>query len=183
MIEAKGEVSAAFLKRGITDFKAACNFVSMLPYKRNLHKNEVTCIFKDNCGTCSTKHAALRKLAMENNQYDIELVLGIFKMDAVYAPPIKDTLQRHQLDYIPEAHNYLKVKDEYLDFTYPTSNYADFSHKLLSEQVIEFDQITEHKISLHKTFLSEWMETAGISLDLAQIWAIREQCIKDLQGE
>lgn len=49
--------------------------------------------------------------------------------------------------------------------------------------MIEFNQITEHKISLHKTFLSEWMETADIPLDLAQIWAIREQCIKDLQGE
>lgn len=181
IIEAKGEVSAAFLKEGITDFKMACGFVSILPYRRNINKSEVTCILKDKFGTCSTKHAALRKLAIENNQYEIELVLGIFKMDAVYAPSIKNTLQRYQIDYIPEAHNYLKIDGSYYDFTYPNSSYSDFEDKLLSEQIIEFNQITEHKINLHQAFFSEWLKTANIPLSLIQIWAIREECIKDLQ--
>ncbi|WP_084292219.1 hypothetical protein [Pedobacter nyackensis] len=180
-IKYNGKVSKEFLNLGINDFKSACKFVSRLPYKRNKNKKDILCIFRDRAGTCSTKHSILRKLALENNQLEVKLILGIFKMDKEYAPKIENTLNENELDYIPEAHNYLRIGNEYLDFTRPNSNYSDFQNKLLEEHEIEFDQINEEKIRIHQTFLKEWIEN-NLVLDLESIWKIREKCISDLQN-
>ena len=104
----KDEVSEAFLKLGVNDFQSASYYIAHLPYRRNKDKTDLLCVFKDQGGTCSTKHAVLRKLALENRCEAVQLILGIFRMDAAYAPKIANTLQAYGLDYIPEAHNYLK---------------------------------------------------------------------------
>jgi hypothetical protein len=57
------------------------------------------------------------------------------------------------LKYIPEAHNYLKIDNEYFDFTNRSSNYHQFKDKLLIEKEIEFNEIGAQKISFHKDFL------------------------------
>lgn len=180
-IKNNGEVSNEFLNLGITDFKTAGEFVSQLSYKRNANKKDILCVFKDNAGTCSTKHATLRKLALENNHSEVKLILGIFKMDKEYSPKIEDTLNENQLDYIPEAHNYLKLGNEYLDFTKPKAEYSDFQNKLLEEHEIEFNQINEEKILIHQNYLKKWVENDS-EFDLESIWKIREKCIVDLQN-
>lgn len=180
-IENRGEISKAFLENGISSFENACQFVANLPYKRNLNKEDLKCIFKDFGGTCSTKHAVLRKLALENEQNEVKLILGIFKMDSLYAPSISKTLETYHLDYIPEAHNYLKINDEYFDFTRHNTNYKDFKYKLLSEQEIEFNQITTDKVAIHKHFLEKWIKEEYLEFSIDEIWKIREQCILDLQ--
>lgn len=106
----KGIVSEQFLNRNIHVFYSACHYISMLPYKRNTDKHDILCVFNDSGGTCSTKHAVLRKLALENDAAEIKLILGIFKMDAGYTGKIKNTLEKFNLEYIPEAHNYLKIE-------------------------------------------------------------------------
>ncbi|UFH31327.1 hypothetical protein LNP04_15325 [Chryseobacterium sp. C-71] len=177
----KGIISNEFLNKNITDFHSASKYVSELPYKRNSDKNNIQCVFKDLVGTCSTKHAILRKLALENDQKDVKLILGIFKMDAAYTQKIKSTLEKFNVKYIPEAHNYLKIGDEYFDFTKPNSDYADFKSKLLIEKEIEYNEIVDEKISFHKDFLKKWIADENIPYSLDEIWNIREQCIKDLQ--
>lgn len=89
----KGITSLEFLKRNISDFYSACTFMSELPYKRNLDKNNIPCVFNDLGGTSSTKHAVLRKLALENSHNEVKLILGIIKMDAEYTWKIKNTLK------------------------------------------------------------------------------------------
>ncbi|CAD7800957.1 hypothetical protein CHRY9390_00708 [Chryseobacterium aquaeductus] len=177
----KGIISNEFLNRNITNFHSACKFISELLYKRNSDKKNIHCIFDDLGGTCSTKHATLRKLALENNYYEVKLILGIFKMDAEYTEKIENTLERSNLNYIPEAHNYLKIDEEYFDFTKPDSDYAQFKTKLLIEKEIEYNEICEEKISFHKDFLEKWLAEENIPFTLDEIWNIREQCIKDLQ--
>lgn len=181
-IQPSGAVSNNFLDSNITDFQSACEFIAQLPYKRNLQKEDVMCVFKDNGGTCSTKHAVLRKLAMEQNQLNVKLTLGIFKMDAIYSSKIQATLEKHQLAYIPEAHNYLKIGTEYFDFTTPNSNYESFQSNILVEQEIEYNEITAKKVAIHKAFLEAWKISEKIDYSLSEIWQIREQCISDLQG-
>lgn len=179
-IKNNGEVSNEFLKLRIQDFKSACKFISLLPYKRNENKENTLCIFEDNVGTCSTKHSTLRKLALENNKPEIKLILGIFKMDANYAPKIQKTLELNNLDYIPEAHNYLKIGSDYLDFTNLNSSYSEVESRLLIETEIEFNEINFQKIQKHKEFLSNWIKDKP-QFTLDQIWKIRESCIADLQ--
>ncbi|MFC0427528.1 hypothetical protein [Chryseobacterium scophthalmum] len=177
----KGIISEEFLNKNILDFPSACKYVSELPYKRNSDKNNIKCIFDDLGGTCSTKHAALRKLALENHQSNVKLILGIFKMDAEYTFKIKNTLDKFNLNYIPEAHNYLKIDDEYFDFTKPNSEYSQFKNKLLVEKKIEYNEIMTEKVLFHKRFLENWLSDENLSYSLDEIWEIREQCIKDLQ--
>ena len=180
-IENNGEVSNEFLKLGILDFKSACKFISLLPYKRNKNKDSLLCIFEDKAGTCSTKHSTLRKLALENNRTEIKLILGIFKMDANYAPKIQKTLKLNNLEYIPEAHNYLKIGNQYLDFTNENSSYSEIENLLLNEIEIEFNEINQKKIEIHKEFLTNWIKDRD-QYTIEQIWKIREDCISDLQN-
>ena len=177
----KGIISEEFLKRNIKDFNAACKYMSALPYKRNCDKNSISCVFDDLGGTCSTKHAALRKLALENEHPEVKLMLGIFKMDSEYTFKIKNTLQKFKLNYIPEAHNYLTIEEEYFDFTKPDSHYNQFKNKLLIEKEIEYYEITSEKVAFHKGYLKKWIAEENIPYNLDEIWDIREQCIKDLQ--
>lgn len=180
-ITSNKEVSEQFLQRNIHDFFAACEYISQLPYKRNVNKKNLLCIFEDQYGTCSTKHAILRKLALENNHPEVKLILGIFKMDSCYAPKIKKTLESCGLHYIPEAHNYLKIGEQYFDFTMPNSTYSTIEKKIFVEKEIEFDEITDEKIIIHQEFLQNWIEDHNLRFTLTELWKIREQCIADLQ--
>lgn len=176
-----GTVSRKCIELNIRDFHTAARLVAELSYKRNSDKNNILCVFDDQGGTCSTKHAVLRKLALENNENHIKLMLGIFKMDSNYAPAIKNTLCKYGLTDIPEAHNYLRIGDQYYDFTKSRSKYNDFKNNVLSETEIEYDQIVSEKISIHKKFLQKWLNDEKINCNLDEIWKIREECIKNLQ--
>ncbi|MDF2932229.1 MAG: hypothetical protein K0R36_1560 [Chryseobacterium sp.] len=181
ILQHKGIISDQFLSQKITDFSSACKYISELPYKRNLNKSNIKCVFDELAGTCSTKHAVLRKLALENNHPEVKLILGIFKMNTDYTFKIKKTLGKYHLNYIPEAHNYLKIKNEYFDFTKPDSDYRQFRNKILIKKEIEYDQIFAEKILFHKDFLKQWIVEEKIPYNLEEIWNIREQCIEDLQ--
>ncbi|AFR36604.1 hypothetical protein [Riemerella anatipestifer] len=174
-------ISDEFLKIGVEDFYGACLFVSSLDYKRNKNKTDISCIFYDNGGTCSTKHAVLRKLAIENGREEIKLMLGIFKMDANYALRIKEVLEKNKLNYIPEAHNYLKINDNCLDFTLENSDYSEVKNRLVFEIEIEYNQINDYRINIHKNFLKEWIKAEGLDYSLDEVWKIREECIQALQ--
>lgn len=181
-IENNGIVSEKFRTLNIYNFESACKFISELPYKRNQNKDNITCIFDDNGGTCSTKHAALRKLALENSQTGVALILGIFNMDAAYSSLIKGTLENYKLASIPEAHMYLKIGNEYYDFTRPNASYKDFENKIFIEKTIEYNQVNVYKISIHRAFLENWIIENDIKYSLEELWNIREKCIEDLQS-
>ena len=181
-IVADKEISGAFRKRNVLNFKAATEWVKQLPYGRNTDKHQLITVFSDNQGTCSTKHALLKKLAMENDFEDIELFMGLFKMNRVNTPKVGKTLDRHNLSYLPEAHNYLKFRGTILDFTKPGFLPSGFANDLIEEVKIMPHQITEFKVEYHKKFLADWLQKECLSLNLDGLWKIREQCIADLSG-
>ena len=181
IIQSKGRISKEFINRNILTFKQALLFVKQLDYGRNEDKNNLATVFTDNCGTCSTKHALLKKLADENNFEEVKLLIGLFKMNKVNTPEISKTLQRNQLEYIPEAHCYLKFEDQILDLTKINSDPADFLDDLIEEIKILPEQITDYKVNYHKNYLVTWLDNnKEINLSLNEIWKIREQCIQDL---
>ena len=175
------EISQLFRQNNCFDFLSASKFVRNLLYQRNLNKDNLSTVFTDNCGTCSTKHALLKKLAEENNQPDFKLILGIFRMNGENTPKIKSVLHNYNLEYIPEAHNYLKFKNHILDFTRKNSSENDFINDLLEEIEIEFHQINQFKIEFHRNYLKNWLgENPQIPFSLEELWKIREECIKAL---
>jgi len=180
-IQSSSTLSQNFTSRQVTTFVEACNYIWQLPYKRNSNKNDLSSVFIEQCGTCSTKHALLKELAIENNADNVKLILGVFKMSKVNTPPIAATLEKYGLTYILEAHNYLKVDNEIIDCTKTGFGVANFADDLIAEIEIEPHQITDFKINYHKELLQKWLsENPKITLSFNELWAIREQCIEDL---
>lgn len=178
---ANGEISNIFLSKHIRTFEQAMVFIRNLSYGRNANKDDLTTVFSDNKGTCSTKHAVLKQLADENGFRDIKLMLGIFKMNGKNTPRVAETLSQNNLEYIPEAHNYLKFKDEMLDFTRKNSSPNDFADDLLFEIEIKPNEINLHKNQIHKDFLGNWLsQNRDINYSLEALWKIRESCINAL---
>lgn len=176
----EGVVSSQFLTLGIHSIEEAYNWVAKLPYRRNSDKNDALIVLKEACGTCSSKHALLKRLADENGLHAIRLMLGIFKMNGQNNPAIKKTLAQYNLDYIPEAHNYLKVDQHIMDFTGLPIYEEDFSQSLLTEIEINPEQITTYKTDFHKRFLKQWIIDNKIPYSLDELWQIREKCIYNL---
>lgn len=174
-------LSTSFISNGCRTFHQAASYIKHLPYGRNSDKADILCVLKDQLGTCSTKHAVLKRLADNHEQYDIKLMMGIFKMDEEYAPKIKPILDKTSLPYIPEAHNYLMFNNKRVDCTNKGSKPEDFEHNLLEEIEINPDQITDFKVSYHKDYLFKWLVNNELSIySLGDLWQIREQCIKAL---
>jgi len=180
-IKSKGQISKEFIDRDILTFNQASIFVRQLAYGRNADKNNLASVFTDNCGTCSTKHALLKKLADENNFEKVKLIVGLFQMNKKNTPEISETLQKNQLEYIPEAHCYLKFEDQIIDLTKINSKPTDFLDDLIEEIEISPEQITDYKVNYHKNYIVTWLDkNEQINLSLNDIWIIREQCIQDL---
>lgn len=180
-IKSSDSISKLFLERHVTTFVDACTFIKNLPYGRNENKNDLTTVFTDNRGTCSTKHALLRQLAIENNADNVLLKLGVFKMTKNNTPEVANTLDNYGLQYIPEAHNYLTVDGEIIDCTKQNSSKEDFIADLINEIEIEPNQIANFKVSYHQAILKDWLlQNPDISFSFADLWTIREKCIADL---
>lgn len=181
VIRPLGQISEAFLEKGIKNFEQASLFVQTLPYKRNKNKEEVLSVLKEHCGTCSTKHALLKRLAEENHFEGLSLWLGIFRMNAQNTPSVALTLQQNGLAYLPEAHNYLKFGNTILDYTLEEEKALIFENELLDEIIISPEQIGAYKIAYHKKYLAEWLlNNSNIPLTLEELWKVREQCIQAL---
>jgi phosphoglycolate phosphatase-like HAD superfamily hydrolase len=181
-IKSTEKISKAFTENNIYNFQQAIDFTVNLPYGRNANKEDLTTVFNDGCGTCSTKHALLKQLAIENNFANLKLILGIVKMKATNTSEIAETLTKYGLEYIPEAHNYLKFQDVIFDFTKSNFTITNCVENILEEIEILPNQITDFKIAYHKKYLDKWLQTnSEIKFTLNELWEIRELCIKDLE--
>jgi hypothetical protein len=180
-IRADSKISIAFLERGIHSFLEACDFIGQLTYARNTNKNDLLTVFKDHCGTCSTKHAVLAQLAEDHQFSEIKLMLGIFRMNGINTPKVKNILLHYKLEYIPEAHCYLKSNAGVLDYTQLEHQPIDFQNELMKELQISPNQISTFKVAFHKEFLENWLEqNSNTPYNSTELWKIREECIQAL---
>jgi hypothetical protein len=177
-----GDISDAFVRAGVTDYQAAASFISRLPYGRNTIGHDPLIVMRERRGTCSTKHALLRRLAAEQN-VDVALVLGIYEMHERNTPGVGPILNKYGLAALPEAHCYLRFRDYRVDVTreinaHPTEAITQF----LYEKDITPEQIDDYKTRLHREFLSRWIAETGnaVGQGLDNVWRIREECIAAL---
>jgi len=182
-IKPGGCMSDKFLSMQMYTFQLAAGFLKELPYGRNTNKNDLGTVFAEGKGTCSTKHAILKELADENFYEGITLMLGIFRMNGTNTPPVAETLKTNGLEYVPEAHVYLRYQNQVLDFTHSGAS-PDFISDLLIETEIMPGEIGQAKIDLHKKYLARWLaETKELDRFTPEdLWEIREQCIADLSN-
>ena len=176
------EISDAFVQLGSLDYRAAGRFVSRLPYGRNKAVHGSLIVLQEGRGTCSTKHALLRRLAIEQS-LNVVLVLGIYEMHERNTPGVGSVLEKHGLETLPEAHCYLRFRESRIDVTRPIDaeppeRIAHFLH----EEDIAPEQIGDYKTAVHRQFLRRWMAESGNARgrDLDEVWQIREECIAAL---
>lgn len=165
------------------EFEQLLEEVKQLPYGRNKDRSDFNLVPIEKKGSCSTKHAYVKHVAINNEILDVDLVLCIFKMSATNTFAIASVLEKYSLEYIPEAHCFIRYKGEPMDLTLPESSYAKIENDILYTEFIEPEQIGEYKVYFHKAYLEKWlMENAQLNLSFSELWQIREKCIKALSG-
>jgi hypothetical protein len=182
-ITSQEKLSSLIIEKGIFDFHALCQYVENLPYTRISNKSDLSLTISENCGTCSSKHAFLKQVAIENEQDDIQLIVGIFKMNSVNTPVLSDILAAANLEYIPEAHCYLKYKNKRFDFTKPDIDVNTFKDDILIEKEITPEQVGEWKANFQRTFIERWLLDNEMDFSLDEIWEARERCIEAIVNE
>lgn len=179
LLTAEGPATQLFLAAGAQTFTDALSIIAHLPYGRNATRDNLFAALQEGRGTCSTKHALLRLLADEHNRGDVRLMLGIYRMKESNTPGVGAVLDTAGLDYLPEAHTYLRIGDAVVDCTTSRIGRAAFLTDLLEEEEIAAVQVGAWKVERHRSFLDSWRaENFGGTLD--ELWAIREQCITAL---
>lgn len=179
-INSKETYSKLCRDKGLNEFEALMNFVQSLPYGRNKERSDLTLVLKEERGTCSSKHAFLKKVADENNFKEVKLVLGIYKMCESNTLGIGSVIVEAGLEYIPEAHCYLSVNGKRLDLTSGRSNISKIEMDILKEQFIEAEDTISNKVTLHQEYLKHWINEKEIPFTFEEIWKLREQCIFNL---
>ncbi|WP_300664669.1 hypothetical protein [Fluviicola sp.] len=166
---------------GINSFVEACNFVAKLSYGRNANREDFGLVLSEQKGTCSSKHALLAELALENGHPEIELIAGIFLMNGETHAKLNDFFENKPYTSLPECHCYLRLKGERFDFTDTSDALERIAPKLVREQRIDPNQVSDWKIVIHKDYLQRWLNrNPGIGMTLENIWKEREEAISIL---
>jgi hypothetical protein len=159
---------------GIHSWEDLLTYVKNIPYGRNANREDFSLVLKENKGSCSSKHAFLKEVANQNNIPNIKLIIGIYKMNETNTK-IGTLLSDNGIDFIPEAHCYLKINKDRIDCTTPKSNFSKIDKDILEE--IDPFQVGQFKIDYHQNFIKKWLSTSKTVTSFEQLWAIREQCI------
>ncbi|MFO7794685.1 MAG: hypothetical protein ACQERB_00880 [Promethearchaeati archaeon] len=120
-ISDRGEISKKFLKLGIKSFKEACHYVHNLEYGYNSDYDDKMILFKENKGTCTTKHAVIAGLA-EELAIPLFKYVGIYKFTEQISDGVNMILEKYEISYIPMVHCFLVYKNYRFDLTEGNNN-------------------------------------------------------------
>ncbi|WP_445452008.1 VOC family protein [Flavobacterium sp. 25HG05S-40] len=178
----KDDLTILLKDKDIHNWSDLIEFTRNLPYGRNSNRYDFSLVIKENKGTCSSKHAFLKKVADLNDFKHVKLIVGLYRMTHTNTPKIGKTIINEGLEYIPEAHCYLKLGHQRIDITSTHSDINTLSDAILLEIEIEPEQVADFKVDFHKNYLRNWIRENQIPMSFETVWEIREQCIKELEG-
>lgn len=115
-IQPQGSISVNFLERGITSFQEACRYVKAMPYGSNSNNEDSLILFQENCGTCTTKHGAIARLA-EELRLEVYKNLGFYRLNDEIVTGVSAIIHPYGLSFIPQIHCFLQYKTFRVDLT------------------------------------------------------------------
>lgn len=183
LLNSKDELTKLVREKSTLYWDELIDFIQQIPYGRNQNREDFSLVLIENKGTCSSKHAFLKKIADLNQIEEVTLVLGIYKMNHLNTPKIGKTILENGLSYIPEAHCYLKLRDKRLDITTPSANIEKLSNDILEEIEIQPEQVNTFKVEFHQAYLKKWIKETSLNFHFDEVWKIREKCIKKLEEQ
>jgi hypothetical protein len=181
-LNSNDELTLLLKDNRISSWNELTKFIELLPYGRNKNRYDTDLVIKELKGTCSSKHALLKEVANLNTIPNIKLILGMYKMNSNNTPNIGDVLEKNHLDFIPEAHCYLKINGERMDYTSSNSDFKRLKNDILIEKEIEPNQVANFKVDYHKSFIKTWINEHKIPFSFEEVWNFREQCIENLSA-
>jgi len=116
-----GSMARTFLNMGINGFHHACRYVHELPYGYNSDREDLMILFKENMGSCTTKHAVIGTLAAELG-ISIDKHIGIYAMTETLVTGTKPILERYNLPYLPMVHCFLVFEAQRVDLSEGNQN-------------------------------------------------------------
>lgn len=159
-IEDCGEFSRIFLQQGIHSFQSACREVKAMPYGSNSDSTQSKLLFAENQGTCSTKHGAIAHLAKELN-LPIHKNLGFYRLNDTIVTGVKDIIEPHGLDYIPQIHCFLGYENYRIDLTEGNCNGKNQTIDDYDFIVpVQPDPSSEEKLDCYLSTLRQYFEFA-----------------------
>ena len=182
-LSSEENISGKFKSLGIFTWSDAISFVQNLAYGRNENRTNFLLVLSELKGSCSSKHALLKELALENNQNEVQLYIGIYKMNAANTPGISNALQDSPLAFVPEAHCYLKIDGVPIDVTSKKSDYQRIAKSVMVEIEIKPSQVSIDKVNIHQQFIKQWIAEHDVPLNFSEVWNLREQCIQNLSNK
>lgn len=174
-----GVLTDLVLSKGITSWEELLDYIQKIPYGRNQNRDDFSLVLLENKGTCSSKHALAAAIAIENEISDVNLIIGMYKMNSQNTP-IGTILSEAGINYIPEAHCYLKINNIQTDLTTESSSFDKIKNDLLEEIIIQPNQVGDYKVQYHKQYLKKWISDTQQKYNFDEIWTIREKCIQKL---
>ncbi|NEQ46186.1 MAG: hypothetical protein F6K00_22660 [Leptolyngbya sp. SIOISBB] len=115
-LHAHGVVSEKFLQRGLKTFHDACCWTRDLPYGANSNSEDSLILFEEGCGTCTTKHGVIARLAQEHD-LPIHKNLGFYRLNDDIVTGVNPILASYDLDFIPQIHCFLVYENCRVDLT------------------------------------------------------------------
>ena len=156
-IKSAGEMSKKFIELGIISFKEACDYVHNIEYGYNTNYDDKLIFFKENKGSCTSKHAVIAGLAKELN-VPLYKHVGIYKLNEEISTGTNEILKKYNLPYVPIVHCFLVYQDYRFDLTEGNCNgknttIEDFIHEekvdpfiSRKEEYLLFKKILKEKI-------------------------------------
>lgn len=179
-LDAHFECLTLLQEKNLFKWNSLLAFVQKLPYGRNGNRSDLALVLKEEQGTCSSKHAFIKWVADQNDIPNVELILGMYKMNSINTPGIGDHIEQANLSYIPEAHCYLKIEGLRKDFTNENAHISRIVNDIMKEEPILPQQVSAYKVEQHRRYIKKWIRSNNIELSFESVWSIREACIHTL---
>lgn len=175
------DLTIEIVESGVVTFEDLVRCVQRFHYGRNANRSDLSLVWRERKGSCSSKHAFLKMMADLNKISDVELIMCIYRMSEHNTPGIGEILKKSKLEFIPEAHCFLKIRGEERDLTFENSSIQRLERDMLTRQQIQPSEVIERKIEIHQSFIKKWLEEEKSSHSFEEVWKIREECIAALE--
>lgn len=172
------ELTQLCKKQNLCNWKQLTEYIYHLPYRRTSNRSDLSLVMKEQCGTCSGKHAFLMAVAKENEFSNVELHLALFQLNAINMPCLTTYLKEIGREYLLEAHCYLKVDNESLDVTGSLFDFNTIEPYIIEDQLVNYEEIDSIKPAYHKSAVKKWIKDKKINNTFELVWSQRENCIE-----
>jgi hypothetical protein len=160
---------------GFSRFDVLAAHVRALPCGYAHRPGDPLAILREARGTNSAKHHLLATVAQSCGHPEVVLTLGIYAMSERNTPGIGAILDAASVSSIPQAHCYLTVDNQRLDFTGPSQTPLSPLRSLTAEFFLTPDKLAERRAPLQQQALAQWAAQQSMSFEAA--WALRQACL------